>query len=70
MRKIKIKNMDDFAKVCGVSRPTISKFFYDPNSIRKSIKNKGKKNFIRGEKINLNYNKENLHLFNEVGEKI
>ena len=40
MRKIKIKNMDDFAKVCGVSRPTISKFFYDPHSIRKSIKNK------------------------------
>ena len=40
MHKIKIKNMDDFAKVCGVSRPTISKFFYDPHSIRKSIKNK------------------------------
>ena len=40
MRKIKIKNMDDFAKLCGVSRPTVSKFFYDPSSIRESIKNK------------------------------
>mgnify|MGYP001162507990 FL=1 len=40
MPKIKIRNMDDFAKVCGVSRPTISKYFYDPKSIRESIKQK------------------------------
>ena len=35
-----------------------------------TVRAEGEKNFIRGEKINLNYNKENLHLFNEVGEKI
>ena len=35
-----------------------------------TVRAEGEKNFIRGEKINLNYNKENLHLFNEVGENI
>ena len=35
-----------------------------------TVRAEGEKNFIRGEKINLNYNKENLHLFNEVGERI
>lgn len=32
----KIRNMEDFATVCGVSRPTVSKYFYDPDSVRKS----------------------------------
>ena len=35
-----------------------------------TVRAEGEKNFIRGEKINLNYNKENLHLFNEVGDRI
>ena len=34
------------------------------------VRAEGEKNFIRGEKINLNYNKENLHLFNDKGERI
>jgi len=34
----KIKNMDDFASVSGISRPTISKYFNDPDSVRKSTR--------------------------------
>lgn len=34
----KIKNMDDFASVSGISRPTISKYFNDPESVRKSTR--------------------------------
>lgn len=30
----KIKNMEEFAAKCGVSRPTVSKYFNDPNSVR------------------------------------
>lgn len=38
MVKKKIKNMEGFAKATGISRPTISKFFNDPLSIRESLK--------------------------------
>lgn len=30
----RIRNMDEFAALCGVSRPTISKYFHDPASVR------------------------------------
>ncbi|MEM6943065.1 MAG: LacI family DNA-binding transcriptional regulator [Pseudomonadota bacterium] len=30
----KIKNMQEFASVSGLSRPTVSKYFNDPNSVR------------------------------------
>lgn len=32
--------MEDFAKASGISRPTISKFFNDPSSVRENIKKK------------------------------
>ena len=32
----KIRNMDEFAEVSGISRPTISKYFNDPESVRES----------------------------------
>ncbi|WP_095590294.1 LacI family DNA-binding transcriptional regulator [Actibacterium ureilyticum] len=38
MREPKIKNMDEFASVSGISRPTISKYFNDPDSVRKSTR--------------------------------
>mgnify|MGYP005818477877 CR=1 FL=1 len=38
MSEKKIKNMDDFASVSGISRPTISKYFNDPDSVRKSTR--------------------------------
>ena len=30
----KIRNMEDFASVSGLSRPTVSKYFHDPKSVR------------------------------------
>ncbi|MEM1235170.1 MAG: LacI family DNA-binding transcriptional regulator [Pseudomonadota bacterium] len=34
----KIRNMEDFAAVSGISRPTVSKYFNDPESVRKSTR--------------------------------
>ncbi len=34
----KIRNMEEFASVSGISRPTISKYFHDPDSVRKSTR--------------------------------
>ena len=33
-RKDKIKNMEEFANLSGISRPTVSKYFNDPESVR------------------------------------
>ena len=38
MTDSKIKNMEDFASASGISRPTVSKYFNDPNSVRKSTR--------------------------------
>lgn len=38
MTGIKIKNMEEFAAVSGISRPTLSKFFNDPESVRASTR--------------------------------
>lgn len=40
MSQSKIKNMEDFAAVSGISRPTVSKYFNDPESVRKSTRMK------------------------------
>lgn len=34
----KIRNMEEFAAVSGISRPTVSKYFNDPESVRTSTK--------------------------------
>ncbi|MDD9739536.1 MAG: LacI family DNA-binding transcriptional regulator [Marinovum algicola] len=34
----KIRNMEEFAEVSGISRPTVSKYFHDPGSVRKSTR--------------------------------
>lgn len=36
----KIKNMEEFAEVSGISRPTVSKYFHDPDSVRQSTRSK------------------------------
>jgi LacI family transcriptional regulator, repressor for deo operon, udp, cdd, tsx, nupC, and nupG len=36
----KIRNMAEFAQLSGISRPTVSKYFNDPSSVRKSIRSK------------------------------
>ena len=40
MAAAKIKNMEDFSAVIGVSRPTVSKYFNDPDSVRQSTRTK------------------------------
>ena len=34
----KIRNMEEFAAVAGISRPTISKYFHNPDSVKKSTR--------------------------------
>lgn len=36
----KIRNMEEFAEVSGISRPTVSKYFHDPDSVRKTTRSK------------------------------
>lgn len=36
----KIKNMEEFSEVVGISRPTVSKYFHDPESVRKTTRAK------------------------------
>lgn len=38
MNEPKIRNMEEFAAVSGISRPTISKYFNDPDSVRSSTR--------------------------------
>lgn len=38
MSGAKIKNMEEFAAVSGISRPTVSKYFNDPDSVRSSTR--------------------------------
>ncbi|MEM9341407.1 MAG: LacI family DNA-binding transcriptional regulator [Pseudomonadota bacterium] len=38
MSGAKIRNMEDFAAVSGISRPTVSKYFNNPDSVRKSTR--------------------------------
>ncbi len=38
MNQRKIRNMEEFAAVSGISRPTLSKYFNDPESVRQSTR--------------------------------
>lgn len=38
MKSDKIKTMEEFASVIGISRPTVSKYFNDPSSVRRSTR--------------------------------
>ncbi len=40
MSQTKIKNMEEFAAASGISRPTLSKYFNDPDSVRKTTRQK------------------------------
>jgi DNA-binding LacI/PurR family transcriptional regulator len=40
MTEARIRTMEEFASVCGVSRPTVSKFFNDPKSVRKTTRDR------------------------------
>ena len=38
MRPEKVRTMEEFAALSGISRPTLSKYFNDPNSVRQSTR--------------------------------
>ena len=38
MGEKRVKNMEELASVSGISRPTLSKYFHDPTSVRKSTR--------------------------------
>lgn len=38
MAQSKIRNMEEFAAISGISRPTLSKFFNDPDSVRRTTR--------------------------------
>jgi DNA-binding LacI/PurR family transcriptional regulator len=38
LSEAKIRNMEEFAAISGISRPTVSKYFNDPNSVRRSTR--------------------------------
>ena len=38
MSEAKIRNMEEFSAVSGISRPTVSKYFHDPESVRASTR--------------------------------
>ena len=40
MGERKIRNMEEFATVSGISRPTVSKYFNDPKSVRQSTRDR------------------------------
>jgi len=40
MKHRKIKNMEEFATLSGISRPTISKYFNDPDTVRQSTRDR------------------------------
>jgi len=40
MSEGKIRNMEEFASVSGISRPTVSKYFNDPTSVRESTRDR------------------------------
>lgn len=40
MSQVKVKNMEEFAALCGISRPTVSKYFHDPESVRVHTRNR------------------------------
>lgn len=40
MEDHKIRNMEEFSAVSGISRPTVSKYFNDPNSVRRSTRDR------------------------------
>lgn len=38
MGEQRIRNMEEFAAAAGISRPTVSKYFHDPDSVKKSTR--------------------------------
>ncbi|RJL20614.1 LacI family DNA-binding transcriptional regulator [Paracoccus siganidrum] len=68
MEDQKIRNMEEFSAVSGISRPTISKYFNDPSSVRKSTRERIEKAIARyGYRPNLFAINQNRKLTRNIG---
>ncbi|MCF6445590.1 LacI family DNA-binding transcriptional regulator [Nereida sp. MMG025] len=68
MATTKIRNMEEFAEVSGVSRPTLSKYFHDPDSVRASTRDKIEKKLAEfNYRPNIYAMNQNRKLTNNIG---
>ena len=64
----KIRNMEEFARVSGISRPTVSKYFNDPASVRTSTRDRIEKALERFEyRPNIYAVNQNRRLTKNIG---
>jgi transcriptional regulator with XRE-family HTH domain len=64
----KIRNMEEFARVSGISRPTVSKYFNDPGSVRTSTRERIEKALERFEyRPNIYAVNQNRRLTKNIG---
>ncbi len=64
----KIRNMEEFAAVSGISRPTVSKYFHDPDSVRRTTRERIEKALERYEyRPNIFAMNQNRKLTKNVG---
>ncbi len=64
----KVKTMEEFASVSGISRPTISKYFHDPTSVRSSTRARIEKALERYEyRPNIYAMNQNRRLTKNIG---
>lgn len=68
MANKKIRNMEEFAAVSGISRPTVSKYFNDPDSVRASTRQRIEKALSRFEyRPNIYAMNQNRKLTKNIG---
>ena len=68
MSQQKVRNMEEFAAKSGVSRPTVSKFFNDPSSVRRSTRERIEKALERYDfRPNLYAVNQNRRLTKNIG---
>ncbi|ARC38229.1 LacI family transcriptional regulator [Paracoccus yeei] len=68
MEDHKIRNMEEFSSVSGISRPTISKYFNDPSSVRRSTRERIEQAIARyGYRPNLFAINQNRKLTKNIG---
>ena len=64
----KLRNMEEFASASGISRPTVSKYFNDPESVRKSTRERIEKALERSDyRPNIYAVNQNRRLTKTVG---
>jgi DNA-binding LacI/PurR family transcriptional regulator len=64
----KVRNMQEFAELSGLSRPTVSKYFNDPNSVRSSTRERIEEALARyGFRPNIYAVNQNRRLTNNIG---